>query len=238
LQHIRRSGAFFDLNGTLQPSEDIFYTHVSSLYEGVGAAMSPPRWRQLWSHPANISRDLGSQLPSLDMMTVESMVEATRRNAMRDIRSVGIPPAVRAKLRHHRAAGQKVVLVTDAPHSWMEDCRIAHVVNRHCDLVITGSDVGEAQTKPDRRLYDLAFERSGVDPADAEIYEDSERGLAAALAATEGSKARVHLWRNEVNRDLQPPPGVQEFDIRSLHPRQVAPVPVPLLTLARGGGLV
>jgi HAD superfamily hydrolase (TIGR01509 family) len=94
-------------------------------------------------------------------------------------------PGTNALLEAIRAKGQRIALVSSAPRAVIEGVLTAHGLS--FDEIVSGDDVTEAKPSPD--IYRLAAQRLD---ADLMVVEDSDNGIASALAAG----ARVVAFRN------------------------------------------
>jgi HAD superfamily hydrolase (TIGR01509 family) len=90
-------------------------------------------------------------------------------------------PGARELLDACRARGDPIALVTsghrDDALATLESARLRH----YFQAIVTGEDVLEP--KPAAEPYLVAASRLGIPPADILVFEDSARGVTAALAA-------------------------------------------------------
>ncbi|MYY86669.1 MULTISPECIES: HAD-IA family hydrolase [unclassified Streptomyces] len=90
--------------------------------------------------------------------------------------------AVVGLLRRARAAGLRVLLVTNATPWLADDLALLGLTGPDgcLDDVISSADLGIA--KPDRRIYETAAERAGVAPARCLFVDDRQENVDAAVA--------------------------------------------------------
>ena len=83
-------------------------------------------------------------------------------------------------IRDLRAAGYRLGMLTNNVAEWREAWRSTIPVAELFDDVVDSSEVGIC--KPDARIYHLACERLGVEPAHAVFLDDTERNVDGARA--------------------------------------------------------
>ena len=109
--------------------------------------------------------------------------EADWRKTCRERLDQGIPmrPHADIVLRRLRADGHKMALVSSSRRAAIDhhlDMTGMHVL---FDAIVSGDDV--TSHKPDPMPYLLAASQLGVDPTRCAAFEDSDLGIAAAVAA-------------------------------------------------------
>jgi len=173
------AGVFWDMDGTLVDTEPYWLTAETELVESYGGTWSTEDGLQLvgssLERSALILQSRGVAL------TVDEIVDLLTDRVLAQIR-VSVPwrPGARELLSALRDAGVPTALVT------MSIGRMAdHVAGAlgftGFDAIVSGDQVSSG--KPDPECYLRAAELLGVDPARSVAIEDSEYGVAAAVAA-------------------------------------------------------
>jgi HAD superfamily hydrolase (TIGR01509 family) len=110
---------------------------------------------------------------------------------------VSLLPGLPALLDDFAAAGVRTAVVSSSPHDWIDRVLDRFDLRESFDAVVSAEDL-DAPGKPAPRIYDHAAGRLGVDPADCLAVEDSEHGVASAVAAG----ATVVGYRSGADDDL------------------------------------
>ncbi len=173
------AAVFWDMDGTLVDTEPYWLTAETALVESYGGTWSTEDGLQLVGSSLERSAII---LQSRGVaMGVEEIVDLLTDRVLEQIR-VAVPwrPGARELLHGLRDSGVPTALVT------MSIGRMAeHVADalgfEGFDAIVSGDQV--AAGKPDPECYLLAAELLGVDPARSVAIEDSEYGVAAAVAA-------------------------------------------------------
>ncbi|HEX7834904.1 MAG TPA: HAD family phosphatase [Pseudolysinimonas sp.] len=173
------AGVFWDMDGTLVDTEPYWLTAETALVESYGGVWSTEDGLQLVGSSMERSA-LILQSRGVDL-GVDELVGRLTDRVLEQIR-IAVPwrPGARELLSALREAGVPTALVT------MSIGRMAeHVAGAlgftGFDAVVSGDQVSSG--KPDPECYLLAAELLGVDPARSVAIEDSEYGVAAAVAS-------------------------------------------------------
>ena len=106
---------------------------------------------------------------------------------------LGVSPGVSNLLKELKQRGYRLAVVTSS-QQWMVDRIFAATdISQFFDVVVSASDVSRHKPAPDPYL--AALERLGAAASSALVFEDSEVGVAAAVAAG----IRVIVLRHEFN---------------------------------------
>jgi HAD superfamily hydrolase (TIGR01509 family) len=173
------AGVFWDMDGTLVDTEPYWLTAETALVESYGGTWSTEDGLQLvgssMERSAIILQSRGVALG------VDEIVDRLTDRVLEQIRAA-VPwrPGARELLAALREAGVPTALVT------MSIGRMAqHVAGAMgfaaFDAIVSGDQVSSG--KPDPECYLLAAKLLGVDPARSVAIEDSEYGVAAAVAS-------------------------------------------------------
>jgi HAD superfamily hydrolase (TIGR01509 family) len=173
------AGVFWDMDGTLVDTEPYWLTAETALVESFGGVWSIEDGLQLvGSSLERAAIILQSRGVAMDVVDI---VDVLTDRVLEQIR-IAVPwrPGARELLLALRDAGVPTALVT------MSIGRMAeHVAGAlgfvGFDAIVSGEQVSSG--KPDPECYLRAAELLGVDPAHSVAIEDSEYGVAAAIAA-------------------------------------------------------
>ena len=173
----------FDFDGTIVDTEWPELASWQAVYAEHGLEVPMDRWLVTVGLPSGASGwhpadHLQASVPELDR---DSVVARQRSDYLARVGAEPVLPGIVAWIEHAEAAGIAVGVASSATRDWvvphLEDRGLLHRFR----TVRTRDDVPRAKPAPD--LYLLACADLGVDPNDAVAVEDSEHGVAAALAA-------------------------------------------------------
>lgn len=173
------AAVFWDMDGTLVDTEPHWLEAETGLVQSFGGVWSEADGLQLvgssLERSAIILQSRGVTL------TVQEIIDTlTDAVAERIGESVPWRPGARELLAALREAGVPTALVTMSIGRMAQ--RVIDAIGFHAfDVVVTGDMVENG--KPDPDCYLLAARRLGVDPRASVAIEDSEYGVAAAVAA-------------------------------------------------------
>jgi HAD superfamily hydrolase (TIGR01509 family) len=169
----------FDCNGVLVDSEPIASTVLAEAFTRVGVPLSADIVARRFHgrRPADIFAAVeavtGRKLPPgfASAVTVETL-----RRFRVELRAL---PHVAHALTWVR--GPKAVASSSPPDRIRSSLEVADLLRFFGSRLFSASDVAKGKPAPD--LFRLAAARMQVDPADCIVVEDSEPGVAAAVAA-------------------------------------------------------
>ncbi|MFJ6531563.1 HAD family hydrolase [Microbacterium sp. NPDC091662] len=174
------AAVLFDLDGTLVDSERVWLDVITARLAGLGASMSSA---QLAGFEGLSSIDAarallaleGSSAPASDLAA--ELEEITLDSFAGSLEWIAGAEEALAHLRRERI---RIGLVTSSTRAWV-DAVAENVSLGVFDVVVTADDVG--RTKPSPEPYLRATGLLDVDPAACLVFEDSEVGVRAAVAA-------------------------------------------------------
>ena len=173
------AGVFWDMDGTLVDTEPYWLTAETALVESYGGTWSTEDGLQLvgssLERSAIILQSRGVALG------VDEIVDLLTDRVLEQVK-VSVPwrPGARELLSALRDAGVPTALVTMSIGRMAE--HVAGAIGfTGFDAIVSGEQVSSG--KPDPECYLRAAELLGVDPARSVAIEDSEYGVAAAVAA-------------------------------------------------------
>jgi HAD superfamily hydrolase (TIGR01509 family) len=169
----------FDLDGTLADTEPLQWRAYREVLLRYGVDVGPEEYQRHWIATSGgaeyACRTYGLEVPT-------AQVKAEKNATYRAIIDAGVPArpgAVEAVTRLH--ATHRLAVATNSLRDETEVV-LGHVgVRDRLDAVVTREDYARAKPAPD--AYRTAAERLGCTPAECLVVEDSQRGLAAGLAA-------------------------------------------------------
>nr|WP_237462664.1 HAD family phosphatase [Leucobacter chromiireducens] len=169
-----------DLDGTLLDTERTWLETVCAVVADLGGIASAELISRLeGATVAQAGELIRAELRSpLSERTIGELLEEASLTALEG--TIEWCPGAEEMLAGLRAAGIPMALVTSSSRRWLETAA------RHVDLsafsyFVTADDV--PATKPDPAPYRIAASLLGRESAECVVFEDSEVGLRAALAA-------------------------------------------------------
>lgn len=180
---IRFQAVLFDHDGTLVESEYVHLAHWNQVLQPYGVALTE---RQYQEHYAGIPTDANAvDLVQRVGVQEDPVVLARRKNQTTEayLQSDSFPlmPGVRESIAQLQAAGLRMGVVTGARTYAIAATLRSHQMASHFETVVSADDVTHSKPAPD--CYLLALQRMGLSARDAVAFEDTEHGVAAAVAA-------------------------------------------------------
>lgn len=173
----------FDWDGTLVDSREVCFTGLSCALAEVGIALDP-QWywpRQAIAAPEMLlvwEQEFGS-LPE----PIDDIVERCRSYVIEASPSLVVIDEYAQIARAARARGQRLGVGSNGATS-MVCAGLAHTgLGALFDVVVTWNDVPPGRGKPAPDIFQLAAQQLGRRPERCLVYEDSDQGVTAALAA-------------------------------------------------------
>lgn len=150
------------LLGIAQPEDDAFFLSLV----GCSVTMTHDRLTDYWGSAEQTEA-------FLEVWNAEAAARAER--------DIPLRPQVRACLNHLSLNGHRMAVVTSSPgdraRAHLEQTGLAG----YLEVVLGGDEV--SANKPNPAPYLEAAERMGADPTACYAFEDSDRGIASAVAA-------------------------------------------------------
>jgi len=183
----------FDIDGTLVDSERLLHKAWSELVARDGKDFSTFDYADIFGRPDLDCCRIVSAHYGLDKDPVAwHAVYAKIVAGLMDAELVQRPGA-RQVLDRFRQAGMKLAVVTSATSTHADRALRKCAIEGYFSVRVAADTPGLAARKPDPAPYLLAAEMLGVEPARCVAFEDSPRGLAAALAAGCWTMGTPHL---------------------------------------------
>ncbi len=170
----------WDNDGLLLDSEAIFFKLTQAVFADFGFVLTEEYWGVEYLSKAKRTRQVAQDL-GMENDVVNAAVERRDRQFFEALQHpIPLRPKVRETL--DTLAGQfKQGVVTGSPREKVDLMHRSSGLHGYFDVIVTHDDVTE--TKPHPEPYLTAMERLAVEPRSCLAVEDSERGLASALAA-------------------------------------------------------
>jgi HAD superfamily hydrolase (TIGR01509 family) len=174
------SAVFWDNDGVLVDSERLYFQATQQVLQAVGVDLSLERYRGLYLKESRGAWHLAVEkgVPAAD---VERLREKRNRIYAQLLRVENLAIDGAAQTLAALAGRVLMGVVTSSHRNHFEIIHARTRFSRFFDFVITGDDVNE--TKPSPEPYLRALEKSGREPGDCVVIEDSARGLTAAKEA-------------------------------------------------------
>lgn len=173
----------FDWDGTLVDSREVCFAGLSRALADVGVVLDP-RWywpRQAIASPDMMllwEREFGA-LPE----PIGDIIDRCRAYVIEASPSLVIIDEYARIARAARARGQRLAVGSNGATSTVTAGLTQTGLGALFDAVVTWSDVPPGRGKPAPDIFLLAAEQLAAQPDQCLVYEDSEHGITAALAA-------------------------------------------------------
>lgn len=174
-------GAAFDLDGLLVNTEEL-YQHVGGeLLRRRGRTFEPELLDRMMGRPQRVSLQIMIDWHGLTD-TIETLARETGEIFvdLLDTRLEPMPGAV-ALVESLAARGLPRGVATSSGPDFAHDVLARVGLRDRFGFVLTSADITHG--KPHPEIYELAAARLGVAPAEMLVFEDSENGCRAAVAA-------------------------------------------------------
>jgi HAD superfamily hydrolase (TIGR01509 family) len=172
-------GVFFDLDGTLVDTyEADFLAYRDAINEVTDVNITADQFAKTHGQEAKQKFiTLGLDLSSAQIAKIAESKKHFYRSYSNHTKSIDNM----VNLLRHITADHVTVLVTTAKKHNAEMVLKKHNISELFNYFVFGDDV--KQTKPDPEAYQLALSKSGLSPNEVLAFEDSDSGVAAAMAA-------------------------------------------------------
>ena len=174
------TAVFWDNDGVLVDSERLYFQATQQVLQSVGVDLSLERYRGLYLKDSRGAWHLAVE-KGVPVADVERLREKRDRIYAQLLRVEDLAIDGAAQTLAALAGRALMGVVTSSHRDHFEIIHARTGFSRFFDFVITGDDVKE--TKPSPEPYRRALEKSGREPGDCVVIEDSARGLIAAKEA-------------------------------------------------------
>ena len=183
----------FDMDGVLFDTEKYYYDRRASFLaqKGISIDHLPPSFfiggntKQVWE---NILRD---DYDNWDVPTLQEEYNAYKQDNPLPYKELIFPDVLKV-LNEVKSRGLKIGLASSSVKADILRALEENRLDCFFDVVLSGEEFKES--KPNPEIYLTALNQLGVKPNQALIIEDSEKGIAAGVAAG------VEVWAIKDNR--------------------------------------
>lgn len=169
---------FFDLDGTLVDTHRANFEAYRRALEEFGVTLTFDDFKKSIGHQAKTF--LPWFAPELSSEDLEKVADKKKQYYKEAVNLSRLNQQL-VDLLTYLKPNHTIVLVTTAKRENAETILRHHNLMGSFDHVITFEDVTES--KPSPEAYKVALERTGILPAEAIAFEDSQSGISAASAA-------------------------------------------------------
>ncbi len=175
-----RSGAVFDMDGTLFDTERIYHEIWHELAAERGIELGD-------SFAADVSGTGGEKMYRIleryyrvpDGSVVERMWQERSQERLKT--RVPLKPGTMELLEYLEAQGYVMAVASSSPMTWITHYLDVSGTGKYFREVISGRQIANGKPAPD--IFLIACERLGVKPENCYVFEDSRNGVEAGHAA-------------------------------------------------------
>ncbi len=173
----------FDHDGTLVDSEVVHFDLWNRVLVPYGMALTAAQYQ---AHYAGVptaanGADLVSRFGVQEAPEVLAQLKNQTTEVYLQTESFPLMPGVRESMARLQAQGLRLGVVTGARAFAIAATLRAHSMAADFETVVAADDVAASKPAPD--CYLLALQRMGLQPHEAVAFEDTEHGVASAIAA-------------------------------------------------------
>ncbi|MFC3932379.1 HAD family hydrolase [Streptococcus dentapri] len=188
-----KQAIIFDMDGVLFDTEEFYYTRRETFLAGQGISIKhlPPSFfiggnmKQVWQ------KILGDSYDAWDIDQLQSDYDAYKTSHPLPYTEL-IFADVQSTLDQLQEKGIKMGLASSSTKAdILKALRDTHLID-YFDVILSGEEFPESKPHPD--IYNAAAELLGFDKPELLIIEDSEKGIAAGVAAG------IEVWAIEDKR--------------------------------------
>ncbi|MBT3203192.1 MAG: HAD family phosphatase [Gammaproteobacteria bacterium] len=174
----------FDHDGTLVDSETIHYEMWKIILESYGITLTLEDYIQNYAGFPTISNaETMTNRYSALSVTASVLIDAKNSATKLFLSTQAFPlmKGARESINYFKEQGLKVSVVTGASGEGVKNTINSYDLKSSISTVVSGDDVRKSKPAPD--CYLLATQRLGLHASECIAIEDSENGVAAAVAA-------------------------------------------------------
>lgn len=180
---MRFKAVLFDHDGTLVDSEGQHCALWNQVLAPYGFALTQAQYKDFYAGvptDANAA-DLVERFGVKETPQVLARLKNESAQAYLQANAFPLMPGVRESIAQLQAANWRLGVVTGARGYAIDATLRSHQLAPAFETVVSADDVANSKPAPD--CYLLALQRMGLRPQDAVAFEDTEHGVAAAVAA-------------------------------------------------------
>jgi HAD superfamily hydrolase (TIGR01509 family) len=174
-------GLFFDMDGTLIDSEPLKARALSETISFFGGSASPQFYQKVMGKNYEAVRAYFIKLGkvSLDLQKFDQKFHEIYKNYLEN--RLEFSTVTREFLKISKEQGYKLAMVSSATSWMLENISKKFEIGDLFDLKVTAENV--IRHKPHPEAYQYCLNRLTIQPEHALVFEDTEFGIQAALAA-------------------------------------------------------
>lgn len=180
---MRFKAVLFDHDGTLVESEGQHWALWNQVLAPYGFALTKAQYKDFYAGvptDANAA-DLVERFGVQETPQVLARLKNESAQAYLQAHAFPLMPGVRESIAGLQAAQLRLGVVTGARAYAIQATLRSHELAATFETVVSADDVVHSKPAPD--CYLLALQRMGLPPQEAVAFEDTEHGVAAAVAA-------------------------------------------------------
>ncbi len=180
---MRFKAVLFDHDGTLVDSEGQHWALWNQVLAPYGLALTQAQYKDFYAGvptDANAA-DLVERFGVRETAAVLARLKNQAAQAYLQTHAFPLMPGVRESLAQLQAAQVRMGVVTGARGYAIQATLRSHGLSEAFETVVSADDVVHSKPAPD--CYLLALKRMGLVAQDVVAFEDTEHGVAAAIAA-------------------------------------------------------
>lgn len=179
---VNLKGLLFDFDGLILDTETTIFQAWSEKFQEHGKKLRLEDWGQILGKSGDELGPLEGFLENIGDQAAREQVQkdVSQREHELVLRQQPLPGAVEL-IREASAAGLKMGIVSSSDQHWVHSHLERLGLMKYFDHTSCADDVKEA--KPSPELYHLGLRKTGLDPAQVVVLEDSPNGVLAAKRA-------------------------------------------------------
>ena len=170
----------WDNDGVLVDTEGLFFAETRAAFARLGLELTEEMWVASYLGKGTPSKELAREMGADPERIAPVLIERNKNH----LRALEQPIRIRPRVRETLAALEGKVRMAMVTGGHRQQLRLMHDTGELLDyfeVIVTGDEA--TKSKPDPEPYLMTIEEMGVDKSACLAVEDSQRGLAAALAA-------------------------------------------------------
>lgn len=175
------SAVIFDLDGTVLANEDEYGAAFASVLRSLGAKVTSD-----YPHVGGIGVEenwpgLLKKYKIKTKKTTQELAKQTQREYLKQLAKVHPKDGFEVFIKDLKDSEIPIALATSNEWVMLEATFERINIEKYFDIITTGEEVAAKKPAPD--LFIKAAQKLGVEPSDCLVFEDSNSGIEAALAA-------------------------------------------------------
>lgn len=177
----RPKAVVFDHDGLIFNTEDLYQDVGGELLRRRGCAFTPELLDRMMGRPGHIALQFMIDMHALDATVEQLMLETDEIfPKILDARLETMPGFLELAAALERAGIPKAI-ASSSRRSFIQDCLARFDLEPRFQFILSAESVVEG--KPNPEIYLTAAQRFGLPPSEVVVFEDSQNGCRAAVAA-------------------------------------------------------